>query len=391
MIIATPTSSPIPNPRLILETYPGPSYNDGYPRYFTEFKNKLYFASDAPGTPYVKTNIYVTDGIGLDIGTLFVDVDPPQNGNVRSFYVYLDYMYFSAHDTVNAGAWGNQLYRTDGTVVGTNYFKKVDSQNGDPKNFYTFNDTLYFNGGNVLWKSNGTVEGTISLSAAYPAYLINYNNLLYFSSIDATYGNELYVYDGVSVRIALDINPGSAGSYPQYLVKFNDWLYFSANDGTHGDELMRSNGTFVELVKDILVGPGNSEPKYLFVYKNKIYFQANDGTTGIELWSSDGSTAGTTLLKDICTGSGSSVPWEFAILNNILYFSADDGPSHGRELWRSDGTAAGTYLEVEISVGPNSSEVYWITPFKNSLYMVAFQYTTGNEAWKYTPSIPKYP
>lgn len=373
----------------MVDANPGPSPADGYPSDYYVYKNKLYFGVDDGGN--FSQELWVTDG---DVTKLFYDSAPGSGwGGARNLIEYHGYLYFSA----NIDGHSMELCRSDGTVAGSGLFKITDPSRyygGDPSKFYIHNDTLFFNSWSVLWKSDGTYSGTVSVGspAGYPHSFCTYNNLMYFGAVTASTGAELYVYDGVTdtVTLAVDINPGPNPSYAQEMIVFNNWMYFSATDGVNGQEFMRSNGTYTELVKDINVGAGNSDPKYFKIFQNKLYFQADDGTSGTELWVSDGSTVGTVLLMDIRSGNGGSNPRNFVILNNILYFGADDG-INGRELWSTDGTLANTKMVIEISKGSTSSEVYGLTVYNNALYFSAEQSSTGNEIWKYTPGHPLYP
>jgi ELWxxDGT repeat protein len=110
--------------------------------------------------------------------------------------------------------------------------------------FFAANDVAH---GKELWKSDGTVAGTMMVSdinlgstTSVPASLTNVNGKLYFSADDGQHGSELWQSDGTAIGTVMvaDINPGSAGSLAGgVMTVLNDSLYFAANDGVHGREL----------------------------------------------------------------------------------------------------------------------------------------------------------
>jgi ELWxxDGT repeat protein len=70
--------------------------------------------------------------------------------------------------------------------------------------------------------------------------LMAFNNALYLSiPLDAAKGRELYKYDGTSLSLVADINPGSTDSDPKSLTIFNGNLYFTAANSSTGRELYK--------------------------------------------------------------------------------------------------------------------------------------------------------
>ncbi len=73
-------------------------------------------------------------------------------------------LYFTATDTVN----GVELWRTDGTAVGTFMVRDIatGSASSSPTNLLNIGGVLYFTAndgtnGRELWRSDGTVAGTV--------------------------------------------------------------------------------------------------------------------------------------------------------------------------------------------------------------------------------------
>src|SRR5690606_27849174 len=181
---------------------------------------------------------------------------------------------------------------------------------------------------------------------------------------DGSHGDELWKTDGTVAGTVMvkDIFPGSAGCELELFTNVNGVLFFKANDGVHGAELWKSDGTAsgTVMVKDIYAGPGSSAATSFYSYNGFLYFNANDGIAGRELWRSDGTPEGTVMVKDIFPGVSTSGletgtphsgnPQGFTGMNGYVYFLASDD-YYKSELWRTDGTIAGTTLVKDIYPG----------------------------------------
>ncbi len=165
--------------------------------------------------------------------------------------------------------------------------------------------------------------------------LTNVNGTLFFTAKDATHGTELWKSDGTVAGTILvkDIRSGSDSSDPGSLTNVNGILFFLADDGTHGRELWKSDGTDAGtvLVKDLQAGGGGSNPKNLTNGNGTLFFVLLS-----RLWKSDGTAAGTLLVQNSLGVSSSSASKPMNI-NGTLFFAASDGAT-GTELWKSDGT-----------------------------------------------------
>lgn len=257
-----------------------------------------------------------------------------------------------------------------------------------PSHLTVHDGKLYMNSndaksGNELWAYDGTslkLTEDIRLGplSSSPQEMISFDGNLYFQATDESSGKELWTHDGNSSSLVQDINPGSSDSSPSELTVYNDKIYFSASNGTSGIELWSYDGSTAALAADINVGAGSSSPSQLFVHDNRLYFQATDGSTGIELWSFDGTSA--TMAADISSGAGSSSPEQLVSLDGDLYFQADDGVQ-GKELWRYDGSSA--VAVSDINAGAGDANLKYITEYKGSLYFQADDGSTGTEIWSY--------
>ncbi len=276
-----------------------------------------------------------------------------------------------------------------------------------PGKLTNMNGTLFFsaisdgNSGRELWKSDGTVTGTVLVKdinpggGSIPQQLTDVNGTLFFGADDGATGRELWKSDGTTAGTVLvkDINPGAAGALPLLAITITDvngTAFFNADDGTIGLELWKSDGTTAGtvLVKDINAGPDSSLPlaPSLTNVNGTLFFGADESTAGLELWKSDGTAGGTVLVKDINPGPSGSLPLasptpEMTNINGTLFFRASDGVN-GFELWKSDGTAAGTVLVKDINPGSRNSNPDYITELNGQVFFGANDGLTGLELWK---------
>jgi ELWxxDGT repeat protein len=303
-------------------------------------------------------------------------------------------LYFGAND----GTHGYELWKSDGTSVGTVMVKDIAPNStysgvgsSNPSYLTNVNGTLFFTaismGRRELWKSDGTEAGTVMVkNGGYsydwePTHLTNVNGTLFFRARITGYA-DLWKSDGTEAGTVLvkNIYPGSS-SDPSTLTNVKGTLYFTANNGTHGYELWKSDGTETGtvMVKDINPGSAGAYPGRLTDVNGTLYFSANDGTHGYQLWKSDGTEAGTVSV--INPELGYSSPNYLVNVNGLLYFSVNDG-THGDELWKSDGTEAGTVMVKDINPGSNSASPGGLTDVKGTLYFTATNGIDGIELWK---------
>jgi ELWxxDGT repeat protein len=245
-----------------------------------------------------------------------------------------------------------------------------------------------------LWKSDGTLAGTVMVADINPgpaasslADLTNVNGILYFRADDGVHGVELWKSDGTpggTVMVA-DINPGPASSFgpaftdlPGGLANFNGTLFFAATDGVHGLELWKSDGTAAgtTMVADINPGIYHSDPTNLTVVNGTLYFQATSNTSSWQLWKSDGTTSGTVMVKD----NVDPFIGGLTNVNGTLFFSSFD-PVNGQKLWKSDGTAAGTVMVADTSSGAFNFSPVGLTNVNGTLFFSAFDVVHGRELW----------
>src|SRR5205085_396599 len=97
------------------------------------------------------------------------------------------------------------------------------------ENFRQGNGRIFFNSNGQLWTSQGTTASTIKLHDFTQIYTLFMaaNGTVYIEAEDATVGTELWKSDGtVSGTVMVkDIIPGSEGSYPQRFMDVNGKIF----------------------------------------------------------------------------------------------------------------------------------------------------------------------
>ncbi len=391
------------------------------PTQLTAVGDSLFFLAYSP---VVGQELWKTDG--SIAGTRLVkDIDPGHgsilpNGSFANELINVNgTLFFTADD----GQHGSRLWISDGTTEGTMMLADVGPAGsitpsaGAPRNLTRVGGHVFFSAhspgtGRELWKSDGTVAGTQLVkdidtttfgssqlpSSSDPSHLVPHEGTLYFSAYTPDSGRELWKSDGTAegtVMVA-DIAgqpDGATGSFPTALTSTPGGLLFSADDGIHGEELWKTDGTAegTTLVADLAVEPGAGATltNIALMSSGEIFFRRDDfehDGVGSELWKSDGTAEGTSLVVDLFPGSegsnchsegAGSVTVEF---NGSLVFVADDSV-HGCELFISDGTSEGTGLFLDLVAGEESSFPEELTVIGDSLFFRAAD-ESGLAVWQ---------
>jgi len=243
------------------------------------------------------------------------------------------------------------LWKTDGTGGNTSIVKELCATtcSSSPQSLTNVNGTLYFTAdtgsGRVLYKSDGTDPGTVPVasSGTNPQNLIAAGTKLFYSASDASFGNELWVYDGATATRLSDINSGVADASPAQFAVRSNILYFAATSGSTGRELYKSDGTGAGtgIVSDISSGGTSSNPINLYTFGSYVYFSA----FGL-MFRTDGTGA-----QLFVTYLGAS----FSAAGPYLYFA---GTAADAEPYRTDGTVAGTIQLADINRSAPSGGAY---------------------------------
>ena len=234
-----------------------------------------------------------------------------------------------------------------------------DPLRSDIRDLVAVGDHLFFTGctaaeGCELWRSDGTTVGTIMVRDLAPGpadgrQRYDYDpgtavvdGVLYFVAEDPQHGAELWRSDGTTAgtRRVKDIRRGPE---PAFLLPYNQFEGYMPRFATVGRTLL---------------------------------FVASDGRTGFELWRSDGSAAGTRMVGDLVPGAdglfdcaaaySDCQPFEThlmsAVVGTELFFTVrqvvpgDAGYEGITQLWSSDGTAAGTHM-LEAATDPETESL----------------------------------
>ena len=162
------------------------------------------------------SNPYLVKDINPGSSSSFASVSSTTNCPSLMF-VHNDTLFFNADDGTN----GYELWKSDGTNTGTALVKNIrsGSSSGNPRNFFTIGDTLYFSAStssafNGIWKTDGTTAGTtqISNTCGYNfncgfTEMVEYNGSIYGSGYDSSAGQELFVMNGTTWQIVVDLSP----------------------------------------------------------------------------------------------------------------------------------------------------------------------------------------
>lgn len=369
------------------------------PRELTNVNGTLFFAASTPGRG---VELWKSDGTAE--GTVQVrDLSTPSDFSVAWGLKNVNGRLFFAASTPQHGI---ELWTSDGTSAGTRLVRDIRlgsaSAFREPSAPFTeVNGFLFFvadNGthGEELWRTDGTELGTMLVkdirsgtTGAVPRDLTEVNGRLLFSAETPEAGRELWRSDGTTEGTVLvkDIWPGPGRSIetlggPSKFTNVNGTLFFSASAPDTGAELWKSDGTAegTHLVKDTNPGVGGISISSAVNVNGSLFFAASAPGVGIELWKSDGTEEGTLLVKDIAPFE-SSRPSNLTNVNGILFFVAGGAAFSNRELWRSDGTDAGTFEVQDIRPGSASSFPDELTLANDVLLFVANDGIHGTELW----------
>lgn len=293
-------------------------------------------------------------------------------------------LFFSALNPV----FGFELYYSDGTAAGTNFAGDIGGViASNPDDFASLGPSK------VLFTTSLVPQlfvfdcATDQLSAVdeslvSPSEFVEIGGRVVFAATGGL-GRELYVTDGTSASLAVDINPVGSSSPTAITPIDAARVILAAEDPTGpGRELWISDGTAAgtSLLKDIDPDftTASGEVSELTCHFGQLVFAANDGASGVEPFMLDAAGA-PALIKDIAPGPGSSSPRGFTscwLNGKALTFFVASTPATGLEPWVSDGTAAGTILLGDLVAGGSASNPSQFTCCDDQVFFVA-----ANELW----------
>lgn len=342
-----------------------------------KFNNLIYFNVGKNGAVQ---SLWVTDGNGV-----YLVKSLGSTSATGEMTVFKNALYFNTSSLFATG-----IHKSDGTAAGTVGFGNI----GATSPLVVSGTNMYFttyvaNVGNELWKTDGTVAGTVMVKDICPGsvdgqitQMTDVNGILFFMANNGVNGNELWKSDGTAAGTVMvkDITAGGIYSHSilNYLTNVNGILYFTKGNY----ELWKTDGTDAGTV---LVRPSSSiSPTNLINVNGTLYFECGTLASGAEICKSDGTTAGTVMVKDINvngTGYGGFInPY---VVGQNVYFRAQNG-TNGYELWKSDGTEAGTQMVYDTNVGLADFNPEKLTKAGNKLFMAGQTAAEGMELFVYT-------
>jgi ELWxxDGT repeat protein len=341
--------------RLFLDLNPGPA--GSFPGNMAVVGSTLYFsATTAAGS----STLWSSNGTaaGTEVIARF-DAQPTGSAlfdNIPDAEAVLgNTMIFAATD----GTGETQLWKTDGTAVGTSMVKVLlpAPLAYAPSDFTTVAGKLFFvtqSATETLWMTDGTTAGTTAVATfgGTLADLTAFDGKLAFieSSRDGTQSS-LWLSDGTVSGTTLvtdfpSLSPNYVAETPT-MAALGGKLYISApplpgpyNFGLAA--LWVSDGTAAGTLP-VPGAPQSANVDKLAVCQGKLYFSADFPRT--RLWVTDGTTAGTTKVANV--GPEYDFIDRFLVAGPSLYiFTTDQAPEGqlSEGLYKSDGTAAGTVL-----------------------------------------------
>lgn len=204
-----------------------------------------------------------------------------------------EHIYFFKEEN---GKWN--LWKSDGNLQNTQWITAFEHEPGNfPGQITVSGDLLYFTCQSALWRSDGTSAGTYridnqSYNKVYD--ILGFRDELYFTAYSDNNGTEIWKSDGSLEGTVLlkDILPGIRSSEPDLsdAASLGDYFWFPAFTEQYGEELWQSDGTpeGTRLAADICPGPCSGQPKRLKIVNNRhLLFSAYTPETGIEPWTID--------------------------------------------------------------------------------------------------------
>lgn len=417
------------------------------------FRGELYFAAN---DGVHGRELWKSDGT-KDGTVLAVDLNAGSKGSaLASLRASGDGLYFSesSYQPDSPAA----LYTTDGTVGGTRLLRQFVTQDtssicsgtcsgSPPGDFVFFGGLTYFIAtdgvsGLELWRTDGTALGTALVKDICPGKCSGFpfsdgistigvpllqvidGRLVFFAS-DGIHGMEPWASDGTEVgtRLLKDVVSGPAGSswggltavgtsfvFPAYvsaniaemwrsdgteagtfpvgslgyscrvqITPVGDALFFATDRGSAGCGLWKTDaaGTPASIVSDSV-----SSPSDLVSFGGALYFTA-PGPAGFSLWKTEGTSSGTEVVSVLNRETASSNSRLMGEVNGSLVFFANNGKDVSG-LWRSDGTDAGTQpiSPVVLSGGGLLPTVELFAPFRGSFFFGGNDGVHGGELWR---------
>lgn len=250
-------------------------------------------------------------------------------GSSNKFICYKGSYYFSGKN--NFGRY--VLYRTDGTEEGTITLTHSNpSLANDPYSFFIQNDTLFFKGHYI---TSGVIGGD------------------YFFKTDGHTVSSVFTKGYSQISLFKKGFVSVSGYDEKQQLNFHEDINKSPN-------VLFASSSFSSNSKIVILGAVN----------NYILFLGYTPTNGTELWRTDGTVQGTQLIKDINLGTNGITISNYFIREGLLLFTVAPVNSYTYNLWRSDGTTEGTYMLTETGTSKNITSSSSFISFNSKIYFI---------------------
>lgn len=318
------------------------------PRQLVDCSGTLFFTSvgldELWASDGTESGTRLVHSSSLETGTLIFS--PLANVDGQLYYML----------TSQAGPNGSlELWRSDGTENGTMFVSALTSRIVQAVAFH--NELFFTTQLQELWKSDGTPEGTVLLgsfsSDEEPGsirQLISSETHCFLTVLTGgNYEETLWATDGTVEGTSMihDLKfPGGNGSFLGPFASLGPVLMFGRGSRFGlAEELWRTDGTAAgtSRLKSFGNNPGIQQ---MLPLKGEVIMVVSEDVNGTKLWKSDGTEAGTVCLKDRVLGADSFSPLQLTLVGDKIFFFVQSDDS-SIALWKTDGTAAGTVLIQE--------------------------------------------
>lgn len=246
--------------------------------------NKLIIVAETSGTSYGPHDLWVSDG--TTEGTLHLKTFGDNiNSNIRFMTILNDELYFVAKEP---SSYYRSVYKTNGTIEGTVLlFSDRDHPiyNLDIGNIFTCGNYVYFgvqeslsNVDKELWRTDGTVAGTISVALpnenfSYFQMKTCFNGYLLYSEENFT--QKLWLSNGQAneaVQFAIEVQNGPnflENDKIGYMQTVGEKLFFEARTDYSGAEIYVATPDFSTLsIDDFNISHNDNIKKSIKIYPN---------------------------------------------------------------------------------------------------------------------------
>jgi ELWxxDGT repeat protein len=308
--------------------------------------NYLTRAEEMNGFIYFNNSNKLYKTNGTLAGTFLIG--PPDSGNpndnreIKILKAIDNKLFFMGHHAT----FGFEVFFTDGTpgninlladlIPGVNIFEP--SGNSMVVGNKMFFSHLSATEGNILYATEGSAATTIKLkvfgfSGLEPFMFTNYNNThLVFTADDGIHGIELWKSNGTipGTVMVKDLHTSGSGFprnqlYDKQFAIFNNYVFFNGNNSTTSglfrSDLSDAGTVFISQYEG---GTAKATPY-------GVYMSGYSLTTNSEPYKIEFDANSRRLVSDIGPGSQSSSPWNIHLLGDLVFFSTS-GPMQKAEI-----------------------------------------------------------